>query len=519
MNNHQMAKAFQQQNQMMMLVMKNAGMMTDEQFKQLNGGMQQKHDVFPLHHDAPDSIHEHSFFQDCTLERSICNATIQPVFSLLNWLPAFGDNVETKSYGMMTDFATDTTGTRPDEPCEQPELVEDAYNFCKIRFPRGRRDLRGKTMEIDELIRIACTCFSDDYFLLEGMGPREAVDGLGAPGSTMFTPNDRNLITEAAVRRQIANITMQHQLWMANNVWTGDPTNNTANGGYKEFLGLDLLYNCDPINDPILSPYIESMSGDINDCAYALTPDCKDFGGYCINDPLAPYSIFQLLQEMEQVLWQRAMRSGMLPVSWVLVMPSWMFEALAKVLPCQMSTDGCVTLGEGSDIAQGQVILNQGDNFLSLDMRQQILSSMSINLNGRSLRVIFDDFMPYDYDAADNQYRGKIMMIPEFVGNRRTLWIEYADYSAIGAALAPLPGSQTDMLGWSDGGRYHWVIKAYLRCFELLSKIEPRLVARCPFLAGMIENIVVCPIQSRPLPDTNTTWNRNDVDIIPTAAP
>ena len=94
-------------------------------------------------------------------------------------------------------------------------------------------------------------------------------------------------------------------------------------------------------------------------------------------------------------------------------------------------------------------------------------------------------------------YTGDIFFIPFRAGGREVLYWEHIDYSAIDQELAPIPGSQTDVLGWTDGGRYHHVISAERWCFEVQTKMEVRLVFLAPFLAGRIQNVCVRTLQPR----------------------
>jgi hypothetical protein len=70
--------------------------------------------------------------------------------------------------------------------------------------------------------------------------------------------------------------------------------------------------------------------------------------------------------------------------------------------------------------------------------------------------------------------------------------MEHVDYRAGAADVALLHGKEEF---WTDRGRYSWAIDNQLWCYELVVKIEPRVVLRTPQLAGRIDNVLYEPLQ------------------------
>jgi hypothetical protein len=430
-------------------------------------------------------LYEDAFFQDCTLNAAFMNLLIQPRNTIVNMIPVRPNNFLEQKFGFLTfmevtDVGVEDAGTTACDPCL---MVDGDEDFCTISFPYGRYCRRTKTLETNELIRRFCARQYDDFYF-EG-------DVRGVPA---FNPPfwnaqvDRQYISQSAVRRQLWRIGRSFQLWMMKTVWTGDPANNVGDQ-YKEFYGLLRL-----ITDDYDTNDLPITAKDMRTRCSALNSDIKDFEGDCVGG--GGKSLFEYLEELEFTLYTRAMNTGNLPVQWGIFMPSMHWNEITKHLPCEMATAGCGLPANAAGVDRS-IALNQGNDLFLLSMREQMRNSMSITLNGRTYPVYLEDALPYTFDSAEMSYTGDIFFIPFRAGGREVLYWEHIDYSAIDQELAPIPGSQTDVLGWTDGGRYHHVISAERWCFEVQTKMEVRLVFLAPFLAGRIQNVCVRTLQER----------------------
>lgn len=440
-------------------------------------------DVAALSAQNQGPLNELGFFQDCQLEACIVNTTIQPAHSFFNFLPVKPSVQAERKIGFITGISGDDTGTLPNDPCDPPQTINDDIAACKMRYPYGRHSGRTKTMEIDELIERACRegNFDDFFFLGDHRGV--SVD------PTQNDINSRDLLTTAAVRYQMSLLGRSKQRWSISKLWTGDPANSTANGGYREHIGLLNLITDDWDTNLVLAPYLESLS---SDCS-SLNSDVKLFDA-CLGATNADgYGIYQMLQELEDTLYHRAFRMGLLPAEWVLVMPSTHWSELIKVIPCEMVADGCS--GGVTNANDG------GSGMFNMAMREQMRSSMKITLNGRSYPVLIDDGIPNVFTAGPPvEYESSIFFIPVRAGGEDVLYIDHKDYRRINQELSPIPGSATDLRGWTDRGRHHFLVNRVNWCFEVWSKMEWRLIFKAPHLAGRIDGVKACPIQAKDLP-------------------
>lgn len=445
-------------------------------------------------------FYEIGFFQDCALDPTLFGMMVQPANSIINMIPVRANNNRTQKFGFVTSYTvTDAAEqTEPSGACEPCLVIDQSWDAFKLSFPYGRLCRRTQAVEVNELIRRACAREYDDFRFVGDLRGEEVFPahfGLGAQV-------DRDFIVQSAVRRKLFDLGRFFQLWMMPKVWTGDPANNVGTA-YAEFYGLTQLIR-DDYGEGTNPLTIESMTGPITDAA-VLNSDIKDFGGRCLN--VAPdlgegeHTIWEMLQEMESTLYLRAQQLGALPVQMGIFMISPIWNELVKALPCQMAGDGCIP---SMGIATTMEVNDGGSGMFNLAMREQMMRSMSLTINGRTYPVYLDDTMPYTLTPANppdqftQQYTSDIWFIPFTAYGEEMLYWEHMDYSELDQILSPIPGSATDLLGWTDGGRFHHVVSIERWCLEVQSKMETRLIFRAPHLAGRIQNVSACPLQRKP---------------------
>jgi len=448
-----------------------------------NNGVRTKHTLGTL---ASTTLHrpmyEQAFFQDCELDAQLMSLIIQPEDSIVNMIPVFPNNNLEQKFGFMTAHGVfdASGGEEPDTACEPCLVVDDEHDFLKFSYPYGRICRRGKTLEVNELVRRACARQYDDFYF---------VGDLSLGGNAFNAPwedarADRDIVVQSAVARQLWNIGRRMQLWFMEKVWTGDPANNDGDA-YKEFHGLLRLISDSygTVSSPITVDVMTTAAR-----ATALNSLIMDFGSNCVG---AGVSLYEYLEEMEMVLHERARRLRLLPVEWGIFMPSTHWDEITKHLPCEMAGLGC-GLPLNTAATQTSIVLNSpGGDLFTLSMREQLRNSRAITLNGRTYPIYTDDNLPYTYDSGANSYTGDIFFIPFTAAGQPVLYFEHIDYSKIDQELSALPGSFTDALGWTDGGRYHHAFTMERWCFEVQTKVEPRLIFKAPHLAGRIENVCV----------------------------
>jgi len=279
-------------------------------------------------------------------------------------------------------------------------------------------------------------------------------------------------------------------LWMQDKIWSGDPTNNSANGGYKEFFGLDRL-NVNTWGSDATLP-VTSQSGTQADCGDTLNNTTIDFASAKVGGGVT--SLFATLQDLERTVYMKAQMAGMLPTDWVFVMRPNLWYEMVKIWPCEMAGDGC---------SVGQINANDGGSGLfNMQERQRLLNTRTITLNGRTYSVVLDTGITEEVDTPTaGDYRSSIHMIPLTVRGIPATFLEYKDYSQYQERFNPIPNDTR--FGWTDMGKFHHITRFNNWCFDVLTKTEPRLIFRAPQLAGLVTNVVVCPTLPVPSPSVS----------------
>lgn len=368
------------------------------------------------------------------------------------------------------------TGIRADVGSEKSGVCDNAPTAgltkgCLATSVFGRYERATKEFEINS---IGQRVDRADPMDLRMIGSPIAQSGIFASGAmSPATPAD-------ILRSQMAKLFWErnvsiHRL-LSDQIWTGNPTNNAAAGGYKEMTGIQLLVNTGYV-DAETNTSCPSMDSDLKNFAYARV-DATGSGALLIDALSYLYMTRKSLAE----------RTGVMPVRWVFVMREELFWEITKIWPCSYLTYMCQLTG------QQQVVVNAADQ---VAMRDDLRKNKYLIINGDRIEVILDDGIPYttntdNANVTSGCAASDIYMLPmSIVGGVSTLFMEYFDYGnpEIGAAL----GTGL-VLGRVEGAFLTWP-RQLNTCVVFQSKVEPRLILRTPWLAGRLQNIVYCPTQ------------------------
>jgi len=275
---------------------------------------------------------------------------------------------------------------------------------------------------------------------------------------------------------RMVEVGVAFQRWICPNVYTGNPANSSNGGGYKEFMGLDIL---------IGTTKVDAITGQTCPSLYS---DIKDFGYRDVSSTVDP-TIVRTITTMYRILTRKAVQQNMAPLDLRIVMREPLFYELTRVWPCQYNTDGCGT----ADSTTQEVNMNDAVRF-----RDDMRNNMYLLIDGRKVPVIIDDCI-MEETTADNDtiplggYSSDIYFVPFAArgGTIRTLYWEYFDYST--SVLPKMPNRLPDF--WSDGGVFLWTYDTHQWCLDYTAKMEPRLILRTPQFAGRLQNVVYTPLQ------------------------
>lgn len=424
-----------------------------------------------MHTKAPGSFNSaqlltqpSGLFTVTGLERELFTTHIRPM-GLGSVLPAIASATDDPRYGFITGFSDDI-GSEPVAPCDDAPTGYMKGGTLTAQFGRVQRGT--DTIEIDATLHQQRGASTDLRLIGEMLNTGDGMS-IGQPRDPMRTVIDAQMVG--------AGVRMERKL--AKMVWQGSPANNTAQGGYKEFPGLD---------NQIATGQIDADTGtalpSVDSLIYNFNYNAVDGTGL---------DIVEYLSMMEYYLRDVADRTGLSPVTFALVMRKDLWFELSAVWPCRYLTNRCATAA-GTD----PMVINDNVN---VAMRDGMRDGKYIDINGNRYPVITDDGI-FEHTNVTNasvpagHYASSIYFVPlRAIGNFPVTYWEYINYNNINAQLSALGAGARNAPFWvHPGGRFLWVFKPNGLCFNLQLKTEPRIVLRTPQLAGKLQSVLYSPL-------------------------
>lgn len=401
------------------------------------------------------------------LERAVISTRVQPR-GLAGMLPARPNNSMNPLYPYLTGFL-EGAGAVPDASCDDCPTPGPMKN-CFQTSVFGRYCYQTRTIDITRMGQIINRGEFTDLMLWNQ--PLNDTGGLTVPGST---PMNINLNNEASVRFAEVGVAFQNKLMKQ--VWDGNPANNSAGGGYREFPGLDILIGTgkrDAVTGTVC-PSLDSLIVPFN---------------AAVDNTDAENNIVNVLTYTMRSLMSLASRTGLDPVEWAIVMREELFYEVTAQWPCSYLTYRCITMNDG--VAN----LDVGD---AIGMRDAMRQGEYLVIDGKRVRVILDDALTAS--ETTGTYTTDIVIVPLSVqGNKSVLFWEYFAWNGPNAALNASTIAAAPLMSnyyWTDGGQYMWHLKPPVNwCVQWIGLIEPRLILLTPQLAGRITGVTYSPLMT-----------------------
>lgn len=369
--------------------------------------------------------------------------------------------------------------------CDDPEEA-GSMKTCIQTTVFGRKEFKTRTIEVNHVGQVINRGEFTDLELLNSPLVNE-MGGL-LRGLTGFSDQNSFLAGREMLLRFL-EVGIAFQRWFCPTVYTGNPSNSSAGGGYKEFPGLDLL---------ISTTKVDALSGQACPSLYSTI---MDFGYRQVSSNVDP-NIVKTITTMYRVLTRKAVQQNLAPVDIAIVMREPLFYAITEVWPCQYNTAGC---------AVGQSLTQEVNMSDAVEFRDAMRNGMYLLIDGRKVRVIVDDCIMED-NQADNGaipiggFASDIYFVPMTArgGTLRTLYWEYFDYSkGSTGTMQAIADARANAFFWTDGGVFLWGVRPPNNwCLDAISKVEPRIILRTPQLAGRLTNVSYVPLRHTddPLP-------------------
>jgi len=358
--------------------------------------------------------------------------------------------------------------------CDNPEDA-NSFKTCIQTTVFGRKEFKTRQVEINRIGQR----LNRGEFLDLNLENDPLVEQMGGLMQGFFgLTNQSSILAGREMVMRLVEVGVAYQRWFCPQVYTGNPANSMAGGGYKEFPGLDLL---------ISRTKVDALTGQ---ACQSLYSDVKDFSYRQVSSTADP-DIYRTLSTMMYILETKAIQQNLSPVDLRLVMRPQLFFELTRFWPQQYNTDGATLTNAGLDV----LILE------NVRMRDEMRSGQFLNINSKRYPVILDPCI-MEENQADNGaipiggFASDIYVVPFTArgGSIRTLYWEYYDYR--NDVIPAVRDARADAWYWTDSGAFLWHIKPPDNwCLEVISKVEPRLILRTPQLAGRLQNVTYVPLQ------------------------
>lgn len=420
-------------------------------------------------------------------EPTVFNTFVRPIQSVANRLPVMPSGSaapDDQSFGGYdSPFFTTVTGitqgasedfdNQPNELCDDPP-VGGLLKACTLTAQFGRYYQATRELSINQVGRLVNRGEPTDLRLMGGL-----LNG----GTPFQTPQGVPLGGDGVLRNEFQSRLLEagasFQRLMARQTWTGNPTNDMAGGGAKQFAGLDLYIAAGNKVD-INGTACPSMDADIKDFGYDLvTGNNRD--------------IVQYVDMLYYFLNKLAMDTGLDPVQFAFAMRPELFDELVKVWPIRYYEE---FLTQMTQFTQGFVNVEAVN---SANFRDEMRNGSYLVVRGQRVPVLLDmsiaEQTPTDNaNITPGQYASDIYLIPFTVlgGIPVTWWEYFREDNTQAMELERFAAGQT----WTtDGGQFRWFMNHKNGCIVVSWKTEPRIIMRTPQLSGRIQNVKYEPLQ------------------------
>lgn len=389
-------------------------------------------------------------------------------------------------FGLVTGV-TSSTGSEADGPCDDPPYA-GLMKLCTHTFVYGRFSRRTRIIDITSTGMVTNRGEFTDMRLFGNY------DLPGAPTPTKLAPQ------LVAAKKALFELGVAMSRDAARDLYTGLPSNNTANGGRTYPYGLDFLIN---------TGYQDAVTKQLCPGADSIV---VDFGSLDVASNGS--TIVRILTNVLRRLKHIAKQTGLSPVFWKFAMPAALFYELSAVWPCAYETYLCTAMGDASRerFVTDRRYLNDMTTSMRGDMYNE--TGQFLLIDGQQVPVKLDDTITETVLAGES-FKASIYIIPYTVlGGMPVTYIEAKNYDAPGAAMEnarffnkATGAGQSGSFFTSDGGRFLWHNKPENNyCLETSALVEWRLLLLTPQLAARITNVKYTPLKHERNWDPNSSF-------------
>lgn len=398
------------------------------------------------------------------VDPDVYNLTIGTLPGLMNEMPTRASLYTNPLFEVLTGIPAGT-GDEPDSVCDDAP-VGGTLKSAIFTAPFGKYQRQTREIEVNRLGQLTDRAEPMDLRMVGGPIGRGPFSSMEVEGNILNNEWDLALYERAVEFHRLLSL----------QVWRGNPANNDGEA-YKEFAGLELQVN---------TGWKDAFTGSAVD---NMDPDIKNFSLQQVHDH--GDDLVVALSYMHRYLKDKATRTRVGPVRWVLAMRPSLFWEITSIWPCSYYTTVCA--GSPGNLTQNIDVADQAR------LRDEMRAESFLWLNGERIEVIQDDGITEYTNTTKSGvtsgcFSSDIFFLPMSVqGGRATLYFEYFQFQnpSINSALA----SGLMLARAVGGGAFLEVPSQKNWCYKLQAKIEPRVILRTPWLAGRLMNVQYCPLQ------------------------
>jgi len=402
------------------------------------------------------------------LDEQVISARITPR-GLSAELPIVGSVYTNPQFPYITGY--EESGSEPSGTCST--CISGVTESCIQTAQFGRVCRESKELEINDVMER----INNGEVDLELVNSILGEDNVFVPRSAMSREKAINIQTAWAMVE--VGIGLQNKLVQI--LWQGNPSNNSAGGGYKEHPGLDMLIGTNKY-DAVTGTACGALQSDVKDFNYSAMSTTDGYGNFLI---------VRYINTMALYLKHNAERQNLMPVEWVIVMRPELWSELLDVWSFAYFSTRNLSLPTGNT--------NMIDATRVAEFRAMMRDGMFLDTAAGRIRVVTDDGI-FEYNSTNSasvaagSYASAIYFVPvKYLGNRNGTYLEYKDYRGANQDISELEGKEDFWV--TDDGRFAWVLEQQKWCYTLSGKIEHRVVLRVPQLAGKIQHVLYTPVQ------------------------
>ena len=423
-------------------------------------------------------------FSSLGLSKPVFGALILPYLGLGGMLPAVPSIDTNPLWGIMTGV-TAPSGSNPTYQCDECKTA-GAMKLCTHSLPFGRYCLDTPVYQVDRIgERRNRAEFTDLTLINQAFGPNmnKFMPQLGS-GTGLNNEFDKSMFEFAVTFGRL----------YAAQLWAGSPANNTAGGGYREFIGLDLQIN---------TGHVDAETGVACPAADSII---RSMANLEVTTNGATY-VRQITNVMRNLRFI-ANRTGLAPTRWVIAMRWSLFYELTEVWPCSYHTYRCQV--------QDSALIDPVPSLDSAAMSRfrdemrgnfQTMQGQYLLIDGEQVQVVIDDGITETQNAGSS-FNSSLYFIPITVtgGVPVTYW-EHFDFSGPNSAEDIAKMAPDGSYFVSDGGRFLWHRKPPSNwCVEMAALTKPRIMLLTPYIAARMTNIRYTPLAHERDYDTSSSY-------------